>query len=398
MHAGERSHDLDNLRALAMLAGVLFHAALAYSPLVHPMFPTADRQNAAIVDVVIWFLHLFRMPVFFVVAGYFTALQVERRGLAGMFRSRMVRIGLPFLVFVPLVHLTLTWSTFHAVDTAVHPSPVIAWIRSLQEAGPLPPHPPGTSHLWFLYYLMLFLVLLWVVRNLGLGRLGARIASLHPAWIIALLPVLMMPALASIPAPHPAPESFLPQFWALAYYGAFFTLGYLMHGHPQFMSRCLRPALALLMGSLLLYAGFILLLAQRPPELAGKNASWSIALLEGAISVWMTLACLGLGRALLDRSHRALRSLADASYWTYIVHLPILFVVQYRLMDIDMHWMIKFALSVALTMAACLLSYQLLIRHTFLAHVLGGGSRPPISARGRVHEHSRSSFPGAPGR
>jgi glucans biosynthesis protein C len=372
MRAGERYRYLDNLRGLAMLAGVLFHAALAYSPLVHPLFPTADRRNAVVVDVAIWFLHLFRMPVFFVVAGFFTALQVERRGLGGMFRSRMLRIGLPFLAFAPLVHLTLSWSTFHAVETSLHPSPLLAWIRDLQEAGPLPPHPPGTSHLWFLYYLMLFLVLLWVVRTLELSRLGALVASLHPAWIIGLLPFVLAPALASVPAPHPAPESFLPQFWALTYFGAFFALGYLMHGHPRFMRRCLRPTVALLAGSLLLYAVFSVLLARRPPASAGGTASWTIALIEAAISVWMTLACLGLCRTLLDRSHRALRFLSDASYWTYIVHLPILFAIQYRLMDLELPWPVKFALSVALTLAACLLSYQLLVRHTPLARVLGG--------------------------
>ena len=32
MQAGERVHHMDNLRALAMHAAVLIHAALAYSP------------------------------------------------------------------------------------------------------------------------------------------------------------------------------------------------------------------------------------------------------------------------------------------------------------------------------------------------------------------------------
>ena len=32
----------DPLRALAMLAGVLFHAALAYSPMMHGFWPTAS--------------------------------------------------------------------------------------------------------------------------------------------------------------------------------------------------------------------------------------------------------------------------------------------------------------------------------------------------------------------
>ena len=42
MQAGDRIHAMDNLRALAMLAGVVFHAALAYSPLMHMIWPPAD--------------------------------------------------------------------------------------------------------------------------------------------------------------------------------------------------------------------------------------------------------------------------------------------------------------------------------------------------------------------
>ena len=48
-----RVHALDHLRALAMLAGVLFHAALAYSPLLHPWWPAADRQHSPVVDALV---------------------------------------------------------------------------------------------------------------------------------------------------------------------------------------------------------------------------------------------------------------------------------------------------------------------------------------------------------
>lgn len=380
MPTGERYHSLDNLRALAMLAGVLFHAALAYSPLVHPIFPTADHQHAAIVDHVIWLVHLVRMPVFFVLAGFFTALQIERRGMGGMVRHRLLRIGVPFVVFVPIVHVALTWLTMHAATTATHPSPLLAWIRGMLEAGPLPPHPPSTSHLWFLYYLLLLLVLTWVARSFELGRVATRIASWPPALVSTLIvggvPIALALPLATVPAPHPAPESFLPQFWALGFYGVFFALGYRMRGYPEFLRQCTRWAPALLVGSLLLYVVFLALLAKRTPEEAFANASWPIALLEGLISVWMTLATLGLARVLLDRRHGVLDFLADASYWTYIVHLPILFAIQYQLLDVELPWPAKFACSVLMTVAACLVSYQVVVRPTPLRRVFGRGSSP----------------------
>ena len=43
--ANARFHYMDNLRALAMLTGVVFHGALAYSVLAHPFWPTADARG-----------------------------------------------------------------------------------------------------------------------------------------------------------------------------------------------------------------------------------------------------------------------------------------------------------------------------------------------------------------
>ncbi|MDF3013567.1 MAG: hypothetical protein K0Q78_1771, partial [Cellvibrio sp.] len=91
----ERLHYLDNLRALAMIGGVFFHAALAYSPILHNFWLTADTQQSGLVDIVGWFSHLFRMPLFFVIAGFFVALLVSKRGMGGMLANRAKRILLP---------------------------------------------------------------------------------------------------------------------------------------------------------------------------------------------------------------------------------------------------------------------------------------------------------------
>jgi len=95
-----------------------------------------------------------------------------------------------------------------------HRSPVLAIIRQLLQTQGLPGQLPGTGHLWFLYYLLFFYVLVWSAKNFGLEKLGQRVRELSPVWLLGVLPVLLVPALASVSAPHPAPESFLPQSWA----------------------------------------------------------------------------------------------------------------------------------------------------------------------------------------
>lgn len=379
MQTGDRVHYMDNLRALAMLAGVVFHAALAHSPLMHPIWPAADAGRSTVVDMVAWFLHLFRMPLFFVVAGYFAALLVARRGMAGLFRNRCARVLLPLLLFLPFVLSGMRWLTVKAAATAANPSPALAWIRGYIDQHGALPSVPGWAHFWFLFYLMLFTVLAWVASALELGRIGRWIADLHPGWLAGVMPLLLAPALASTGIPWPAPEFVIPALWALAFFGMYFALGYQLFHRSDMLDR-LRPwAHVLLPGVVAAYAllfwwtdGFV---APRPASLR----HFLHALLEAYAGFWMTLWCLLAARRWLAGRSAAMRWLADGSYWVYLVHLPILLAIQYPLLDVPLHWTAKFAISVMGTFLLSFASYQLLVRHTPVGRLLNG--QPPRSRR-----------------
>jgi glucan biosynthesis protein C len=368
----DRLHYMDHLRALAMLAGVFFHAALAYSPLMSSFWPPADRDNSVWVDIVVWGLHLVRMPLFFLVAGFFAAWVIERRGQGGLFRQRLRRIALPFLVALPLALWALGASTVWAATNVEHPSAMLVMIRQFMAMEDPPQLPPGTTYLWFLYYLLLFTVLHWVVRTLHLGRIGEWLVRRRPAALLLGLPLLLMPALASVSAPHPAPESFLPQFWAIAFYGAFFAFGALLHGQPDWLERSRRFAPGLAGGCGVLYAAFLWRLAvELPGQSFPATASWLVATLEAFLCVWLTVLCLLAGQRFLNRPSPAMQYLARSAYWTYLLHLPLLFAIQYLLMDLEMAWALKFGLASMGTLAICLLSYQVLVRHTPLQKFVG---------------------------
>ena len=382
MQAGERVHHMDNLRALAMLAGVVFHAALAYSPLMHPIWPLADAGRSIAVDAVAWFLHLFRMPLFFVVAGFFAALLVARRGMAGLFRNRAARVLLPLVLFLPLVLVSMHWLTMQAIANAAHPSPALVWMRGWIEQHGALPSLPGWAHLWFLFYLLLFTVLTWVASSLGLRSLGQRIAALPPLALILLFPIPLTLALAGTTAPWPAPEFVLPSLWAMAFFGLYFALGYQLFQRHEILDRMRPWSMLLLVGAVLGYAllfhstdGFAL---TRPKTL--QHAMH--AALEAYAGLWMTLWCLLAGKRWLDKRNATMRWLADASYWTYLVHLPLLLAIQYRLLDVLLHWMAKFAIAVLATFAVSFVSYRLVVRHTLMGRLLNG-------KHAKTHDSSR---------
>ena len=75
--------------------------------------------------------------------------------------------------------------------------------------------------------------------------------------------------------------------------------------------------------------------------------------------------------------HSAVRRyLADSSYWVYIVHLPLVMVGQILVVNETWPWFVKFGVVVGGTMAISLLTYELLVRHSFVGRWLNGRRIP----------------------
>ncbi|KAK0349745.1 hypothetical protein LTR94_031868 [Friedmanniomyces endolithicus] len=80
--------------------------------------------------------------------------------------------------------------------------------------------------------------------------------------------------------------------------------------------------------------------------------------------------------------HSALRRyLADASYWIYIVHLPLVMAAQVVVKDWPLVWPVKLAIVTVGVMAVCLASYELMVRHGFMGRWLNGRRVPWRKAR-----------------
>ena len=119
----KRYHDLDALRAVAMLLGIVLHGLMAYGMDDWPMregslpewampvwlgsiFAQIGITNFDTInpyEMSFHFIHGFRMPLFFVVSGFFTAMLWKQRGIRELLKHRAKRIVLPMIAFlVPL--------------------------------------------------------------------------------------------------------------------------------------------------------------------------------------------------------------------------------------------------------------------------------------------------------
>jgi glucan biosynthesis protein C len=86
-----RFRSLDSLQAAMMLLGLVLHAAMSCLVAPFPVWPLYDPQRSAAFDLLFLWIHTFRTPVFFAVAGYFANLVSERCGREGFIRDRRRR-------------------------------------------------------------------------------------------------------------------------------------------------------------------------------------------------------------------------------------------------------------------------------------------------------------------
>ncbi len=135
-----------------MLLGLVLHSAASYtSRPLGAAWPYHDAQASPWFDLLGFIIHLFRMPVFFMVAGFFGALLFYRDGPGGMARNRLKRVLAPLaLAWVVLYPLTAAGFVFALGRGGTAGAPGWGYVTS----GTFLTR-PNLIHLWFLYDLLL---------------------------------------------------------------------------------------------------------------------------------------------------------------------------------------------------------------------------------------------------
>jgi len=85
---------------------------------------------------------------------------------------------------------------------------------------------------------------------------------------------------------------------------------------------------------------------------------------------------IGLCKRLFFKPSRLVRYVADASYWIYLIHLPIVLWLQIAFAELQLHWLIKLVSISAITIVLSIIIYDGLIRSTFVGAALNGQRKP----------------------
>lgn len=381
-----RYYGLDALRGAMMMLGIVLHGATFYLVVPPASMPIpTDRNNAYVFDLLFHFIHSFRMPTFFVLAGFFTSLLIEKRGVWGTYKNRGARVLAPLLVGVvtvlPLAGLFMM-DFMLGVRFGVHDLlPDRALInklgREMVDAG-VPVGQLPLAHLWFLYYLCYFYLLIpacqFLVRRSLPVEPGVRKLLASPLSLV-LLSLLTAATLWPFRGGQ-VHEGFLflkPHLPSLIYYGSFFVFGYVFHFYRDFLQSLVRylpwcAALAFFLFPLSLYVTHLEHSAAVP-----SFGNHLVAVLVHGLCTW-TLIALFIGGALrfFDYESPWILYISQSAYWVFLVHLPVVCFAGWWMVQYDLPAVVKFLCVTSFTTVVCFVTYHYWVQKTWVSRFLNG--------------------------
>lgn len=415
---GSRIYYMDNLRAVAMFLGLVLHAAVFYNswPLpagkLHP-------ENSEILHIVVEMIHVFRMELFFLVAGFFACLLMKRKSLKALVKNRFSRIFLPFLlcffilqpwwstIQVKMVEVKQSgfWGTYfnHFTDLLTivkYEFPIGQWFQ----------------HLWFLQLLIIFISIQCILVTLAdkfssisstsilIRRLFRSNLGIYAIIFVSYFTLLLCPPWADVP-------NIGSPLNIVGYYGFYYFVGFFIFNSPSILDHAIQNLkyniIPLGIGLVIVISSVSFTLLSAPIEILRQDWSmfkgtlsdgkvdWSVPLIENiynfsgltrgdfrwhafsflkSYTTWFTIILfIFLFKKFCNTENPVWRYLSQSSYWVYILHFPLQFTLYHYLFnDLIKSPLIGFFVILVISLVICLFSYHYFVRSTLIGVFLNG--------------------------
>ncbi len=412
----DRLHYMDSLRAVAMFLGLVLHATVVFALWTNDVNRPHDEPSK-ILHYAFEFIHLFRMQIFFLVAGFFSLMVCQKRGAASFAKNRFMRIVVPFMICVVLIQ-PLAAAQYMVDVVGEGDSLASRYFDFLLNPEYILREQRFTGnwfwHFWFLhmliYYIGGFLLVFIATKRFNLkfgfvprlleilsGKCGVIILTL------VTVPCLMFsPAFGEVPTIGTAPDT-------VVYYGLFFTMGIMLFANQVALDRfvgnikyhlipfvvcvCiliplidevrLKSPPEVLLQNLSLYTGVeaeVSLIGsfpvvQNPFNFTGVTASfdWYLMNILRAYTAWCgVFLFIALFKRFCSTQSALGRYAADSAYFIYLIHFPMQLIMSEYLRDSIDSSIACFWLCLLGSTVLCVILYHLTCRTTPIGILLSG--------------------------
>lgn len=376
---------LDQVRAALMLLGIPFHAALAY--IDFPWIVRAGEPSAFLTGFAD-FISTFRMPAFFLLAGFFAMMFVDQRNAMKWWRQRTVQLGVPLISTILLLNPLMMLA--YVLNNGSGMGVLSGWLSRLGTPGP-----HWIEHVWFLIFLIVYTLLLALPYRFGRPDSVSRMASAAGGLILGSRVNLALAAIAagafsmlSVAVLKVLGMTFI--FWNMIYLSEMASL------LPVFAMGCLLAARREYIERFASIDGLAVALA-----LAGTATLMQIHLREEAVyraltfflvpltGIYWSKILLFVALRWLDTPNAWVRKLVNASMTIYLVHMVIIVFLGAAFALVDLPPVGEFLIITVATGVLSLGFHQLVSRNWLLMFLFTGIAKGrqsrPSQARNEAH-------------
>ena len=249
---------------------------------------------------------------------------------------------------------------------------------------------PMFHHLWFLNYLLWlvagFAACAWIAQKLKI--------SSFPNWFVVspfrclwLIPLTFVPQffMAMSFGPDTA-GGLVPWPPIFLYYALFFGFGALCFACPNYEKRVGKwwPVCLVLTVPAFL-AGLHFLSIRTELFHADLVGNWNAVLINNALCALFTVTytwlaifgMVGFFRKFFSGENKTIRFVSDSSYWLYLMHLPLVMLLQAIVAPMYIPSIVKFTLICVVTSIVLIVTYRYMVRYTWIGTMLNGKKFKP---------------------
>jgi glucans biosynthesis protein C len=374
-HGLGRIHYMDAMRAVLMMLGIVLHSAQVFNPANGWVIHSAESFPLA--GWLVEGITLFRMPAFFIVAGFFCLLSMQKYSPREFAVLRVERLAVPLFVCALLLNSLQTsiLAGYGALD--------FEFVSHLANGK-------WMSHLWFLNHLLVYVGVGYLVARAGwqlpglLGRYAAAAFSITPPFalvvFVATAHLVLFKGLGASGVLAFGVVAGVFDLYSIAWNAPFFVFGMVLGLRRELLDRFARvsPVIALLV------------IGVCAPVAVVGAASDSVLLRVGAdflrlLAIWHAAAlCFRVFQRFANRPSALLSTLSGASYTVYLFHH--LFVVAFgiALIHFGIGGFPGFVALVGAVAVSTLLIHQHVVAPSPLARYLFNGVRTRPNAGPRT--------------
>ena len=360
-----RNNSLDWLRVLGILFVFIYHSTRLYNVETFIVkneiwYPSVELWNM--------FATSFMMPLMFAISGASLFYAMGRGGFVKFLKDKTLRLLIPLLV-ADLTHISVQ----AYLENNTHGLFSGNYFQFLPQYYHLDTIPWKGMHLWYLYYLFVFSIVLYPLMRWLKGG-GRDILSGLDGWLskTGVVYLLALPILLLLMLPSEFPLMEINGGWPYLTYLFFILWGFLIVSDERLQESIRKLRWISLSTGLLLAAGFSIVYSQiAEPEIMSP-----ILILVGAMRTfggWLcVLAFFGLGKQYLNMRTPRLDYANEAVLPFYILHQTVLVVVGYFVLQWALPDAFEWAIIVVVSFVIIMVVYEYLVRRWNVMRFLFG--------------------------